>query len=551
MVLTHGNVPAEAPMPRGLVRDRAAALVLAAGLIFGLLADWLFYGKGLGVSYPLFIAFGLAALAVLAPGRSAARAGRAWVLAVPVLVFAAAVALRAHPFLMLLNVGASLGVLAILAYAVAGPAWTRLPLIGYPVAALRALGEAGLRAPVLAVTAVSFRDVAPQERGRVFPILRGLLLAVPVVLVFAWLFASADLVFNRHLAELLRMDFLTLLARAADHALFMLLAAWFVAGGLAYCLRRVWAADHHVLGLPDRWLAGAGADAAGLGGLRLLGRNLLAEGVLCRPWRRPRLGAVEADIVLAAVVALFATFVAIQATYLFGGQANITVEGFTYAEYARRGFFELVAVALLALGLGLGLLQVVDRRPDRLDLVFRGLLTLLAGLVLVVLASAAQRLLLYEQAYGFTTARLFSHVFMATLAGVMVWFVVIVWWRPERFAVGAFVAMMAFVAVLDVMNPDAFIVRQNVARYEATGDLDTEYLQTLSPDAVPELAGAVPLLGAPEQAEVRSTLTDFQRWLSSHDPEPWQSYNMGRARARWTLAGISWEGPPATGPGGG
>lgn len=155
-----------------------------------------------------------------------------------------------------------------------------------------------------------------------------------------------------------------------------------------------------------------------------------------------------------------------------------------------------------------------------------------------MLASAGQRLLLYEQAYGFTSARLYSHVFMATLAGVMVWFIACVWWRPERFAAGAFVAMMIFVAALDVVNPDAFIVRQNVTRYVATGNLDTEYLQSLSPDAVPQLTAALPLLGDGEQAAVQSILDDFRDRLAADEPAPWQSYHLGRARARDALAGV-------------
>ena len=41
-------------------------------------------------------------------------------------------------------------------------------------------------------------------------------------------------------------------------------------------------------------------------------------------------------------------FVALQLAYLFGGRDTMAMAGLTYAEYARRGFFELVLVALLA-----------------------------------------------------------------------------------------------------------------------------------------------------------------------------------------------------------
>src|SRR5207244_2088993 len=66
---------------------------------------------------------------------------------------------------------------------------------------------------------------------------------------------------------------------------------------------------------------------------------------------KPRIGNVESTIFLGSVNALFLAFIMVQLAYLFGGQANISAQGFTYAEYARKGFFELVAVAVAAFGL--------------------------------------------------------------------------------------------------------------------------------------------------------------------------------------------------------
>ena len=63
------------------------------------------------------------------------------------------------------------------------------------------------------------------------------------------------------------------------------------------------------------------------------------------PRLRPFLGWLEAVTVLACVDLLFIFFVAIQFRYFFGGQTNISFEGFTYSAYARRGFGELLAVA--------------------------------------------------------------------------------------------------------------------------------------------------------------------------------------------------------------
>lgn len=539
MISAQASTPATVTTPRPMVRDRFAATVLTTGIVFGLLADWLFFRKTPGISYLLFAVAGLCALAALARVRGVGTSRSAWLLAVPVLFFAGAVAVRAESGLRVLNIAASLGVLAVLAYAVAGPSWVRLPLIGYPLAAARAAIEAFLRTPVLAATSFDLTGTKRADHSRWLPVLRGLLLALPLVLLFAGLFASADLVFNRHLAGLLSIDLQTFLTRLMHHAIYVLLATCFVAGGLAFCLRRAWASDSRILGLPTRWFAGTvGLAEDEAGQLRRVGRGLMDEGVICRPWASPRLGVVEAVIVLLAVDLLFLTFVLIQATYLFGGQANIALEGFTYADYARRGFFELVAVGLLAMGLALGLLQLVRRGESGGYRLFQTLLSALVVLVMVVLASAGQRLTLYEAAYGFTTLRLYSHVFMAVLAGVFAWLLVTIWWRPERFAVGAFVAMIAFVATLDVINPDAVIVRENVARYVVSGNLDSAYLGSRSLDAVPALAAALPTLHGTAREETRATLLWHAANLTGDAPEPWQSWNLGRERARAAVANV-------------
>ncbi|NIL99141.1 MAG: DUF4173 domain-containing protein, partial [Planctomycetales bacterium] len=119
----------------------------------------------------------------------------------------------------------------------------------------------------------------------------------------------------------------------------------------------------------------------------------------------PFLGFTESAIVLGAVDLLFAAFVAIQFHYLFGGAANINAAGYTYSEYARRGFGELVATAFLTLGMIMVLGNWSRREGRRMRRWFNALSGILVGLVSVMLVSAFQRLLLYERAFGFTRLR--------------------------------------------------------------------------------------------------------------------------------------------------
>jgi hypothetical protein len=159
----------------------------------------------------------------------------------------------------------------------------------------------------------------------------------------------------------------------------------------------------------------------------------------------------------------------------------------------------------------------------------------MVGLVLILLASAFQRLLLYEAAYGYTQLRLYSHVFMVWLGATFIWSLLTLWLRPNRFAVGAFLATLSFLITLNVVNPDAFIAGQNLTRYQTTGKLDTPYLTTLSDDAIPILVQVVNQVSNNDQQILSNHLhnrlgrmqenTNWQRWPSFHLAR-WRAYNI-------------------------
>ncbi|HMP41233.1 MAG TPA: DUF4173 domain-containing protein, partial [Roseiflexaceae bacterium] len=211
-------------------------------------------------------------------------------------------------------------------------------------------------------------------------------------------------------------------------------------------------------------------------------------------------GSTEALTILIVVDLLFGGFMLVQAAYLFGGLDTLERSGMSYATYARRGFFELLAVAILALGLLWGLAAFTIRTQRRERIGFNIACTLMILLVLGLLASAFQRMQLYELAYGFTHLRIYTQSFMILLAVVLLLFLVaLLRDRLRIFPLGSMVAALIYLAVLNLANPDALIVRENIARYHATGDLDAIYLASLSTDATIELVAAFPALGPAEQ----------------------------------------------------
>jgi hypothetical protein len=245
----------------------------------------------------------------------------------------------------------------------------------------------------------------------------------------------------------------------------------------------------------DAAFAGFAADLPLPSGASLLGRVALLVVVLAAGLglglvaRHPptrwesfpgrRLSLAEWCIPLALLDTLFVAFVAVQLAVLFGGNAQVLeTEGLTYAEYARSGFWQLLAVAALTFA--------VIAAARRWAQGGGFLLTALCLLTLVVLASALKRLGLLEETYGFTRLRFAAHAALFYLAALFCLVLVArsAPWLPRAIVAVTAVSMLLFA----LADPERRIAEHNVDRYERTGTLDVAYLAGLGADAAPELA---------------------------------------------------------------
>ena len=326
--------------------------------------------------------------------------------------------------------------------------------------------------------------------GRVRAVATGMVLAVPLLVVFSALLASADAVFASGLRRLVHIDF----ARVMSHVVPATICAWITGGWLVglFFTERLKAPS---LGLPQ-WL---------------------------------RLGRTEVGIALGLVNLLFLAFVLVQFRFLFGGADLVAVTpGLTYAEYARSGFFELVAVAVLAVPVLLVADWALGDAPRRSYRLQAGAMILF---LVVILASAFHRMRLYQAEYGWTEQRFYVVVFMLWLTVVLGWFVAtVLTGRRAVFVSGAAAAGLVLVAGLHVLNPDAWIVRQNLAqaRTGAGQPFDGRYAASLSADAFPVLLAAWPELTAEGRDLLRGRL---RRWVKAV-PEDWRLWSVGVSRAR-------------------
>ena len=249
-------------------------------------------------------------------------------------------------------------------------------------------------------------------------------------------------------------------------------------------------------------------------------------------WRPTRLRCLDWAIPTGLLVAVLALFVGVQSVVLFGTDDYVVATtGLTYAEYARGGFWQLLAVTVLALGVLAfdSRWAPVATRTERG--VKRGLLAALAVLTLVVVASAIHRMWLYQQAYGFTVLRLVVLTWELWLgAGFVLALVAVLRLRPAGLSRPMVAAGMLALLGLAVLDPERFVAEHNVARFSEIGRLDVSYLSTLSADAVPALT-ALP-------AELRGcALADIAAGLDG--PDDWRSTNLSREAARGVLGGAA------------
>lgn len=491
--------------PRSDIRRPVALALIGLGL--GLAVEILFYGHPVGISFPLWTALCLAALFAAARLEGLTGAASARWLAIPAVAFAVIVMLRQEP----LTVGLSL-LLTLLAMALVVRLFRfgRLGRLGWIDTAFAFLWvplEAWIRPWPVAGEAWS-RTVHERGGRRVlFSVVRGLLLALPLVALFLALLSAADLVFGDYVARVLRWIDLARLADWAGRATLIVGSGLFLLGAVVAALR------------PP-------------GDRRLIGED--------PPLVRPFLGFTEVSIVLVLVLAVFVSFVAVQFTYLLGGEANIHAAGYTYSEYARRGFGELLAVAFLALGMIFTLASVGRLESPGRSRAFFGLCAAVVSMVGVMLASAYQRLVLYELAYGFSRLRTYTHAAILWLAvGFAVFLALLLARRLRALAPASLLVACGFTLTLAILNVDGFIVEQNAARYAASGDLDADYLATLTHDAVPALVRLAEQAGEPERERLLADLVCRRHGLLRREEGlAWPSTHLARSRALQELAGI-------------
>lgn len=314
------------------------------------------------------------------------------------------------------------------------------------------------------------------ESKTVGPVMRGALIAAPILLVFAVLLASADEVFA---GLLLFTDFGSGISHLA------------VAGALAVL----------AFGYVSR-AAHETAPPTSTFNLRML-------------------GPIEVAIILGGLALLFSAFTITQFVVALGGAATVLeTEGLTQAEHARAGFFELMFAAALA-GLVVGAVRafrsvapddgdrVEQDAPSRRD-AFVPLAVITLGLTIALAAFSLQRFVLYVGSFGLTLERVWAIVAVIAVMGLLALYIADILgfrsgtsWYPTTSLLG----VAALVFVLNLINPGARVAEYNMTRADSL-PVDVSTLAWLPDDAIPEVVSNLGQLDVGDRASLVDRLCD-------------------------------------------
>lgn len=344
------------------------------------------------------------------------------------------------------------------------------------------------------ITAHIFRPLfsAKKYSTHVIHVAFGLVIAVPLLTIFVLLFQSADPLFKEFISGLFLFDITNIVEGLKRFGLFLLMF------GLFSTLLSVPFSKDHVIDEADTEVE--------------------------------KFNSVTVLTILSLLNGIFILFVIFQLKYLFGGDELVQSLGLTYSEIARKGFWELLTVLIIAFPVSAIIYRAYasDEHPQAIKLQQIIFIVLNA----IVAISALRRMNLYQDAYGFTVSRLYAELF---IYGAFVFLAILAVSIISRQAFykyihASLIAAVVAVTVIGCMNVNQVIARKNVDRYLGGASIDVAYLKSLSFDAYPEIRRLTP--SDRISKEDAALICGYLRVVSRDEFTYWQEYNFSLWSAR-------------------
>jgi hypothetical protein len=245
-----------------------------------------------------------------------------------------------------------------------------------------------------------------------------------------------------------------------------------------------------------------------------------------------KVDAIIAITLLVLINVVYILFTIVQFKYFFSG----TLQGdYTYAQYARKGFFELLFVTLINLSITILVLTFVNRTVFGIKSFIQILLSILVLTSAVMLSSAFLRLGMYEDAYGFTFTRVLVHSFMIFLVIILTYTLVKIWVEKLSLFHFYFISSLIYYTAISVIHIDGIVVKENMNRYEQSGKIDINYLNEMSATGI---LGLIDLYKKEPDLPGLKNILQYRKNDAFKRNDPWQSFNFKREQAKEELKNL-------------
>ncbi|KLU67385.1 hypothetical protein DEAC_c05970 [Desulfosporosinus acididurans] len=495
-------------------KENSVLLISTLGL--GLLFNLLFYGKPLGVSYPLYIMALYLVLFWNMRNKRPLKVDQKLLMGIPIILLSFSYFLYSNQVFIVLNFMAI--PILVVAHTLLLTSnnryeWFKSQFLGEVIYGMVVRPLENFLKPFYVILAFAKRRPNSGKYRAASKILIGLLAAAGLLMVIIPLLASADDIFRQLLERVPNVFRVININEIVPRLIVVTLVTCLVFSYL-------WSLLSCKVGLNK-------------GSSDTLSGEVLKTDSLQKS--RAFLDPITVTSMLVLIDLLYTIFIAIQFSYLFGSLKFGLPPNFTYSQYARKGFFELVVITLINLIILLGNMNFLKSSGTKLDQVVKLLNTILVASTFIILLSAHFRMSLYEDVYGYTYLRVLTHAFMVYLFVLLAVTLCKIWRQRTQLLKSYLVISIVAYTLINYVNIDNIIVKNNIERYNQGNPIDITYLTTLSYDVVPKLVDLAHSTSDRVLADQLEKGLIYKKQVLAKE-RPWQSFNISMYRASKALS---------------
>lgn len=430
-------------------------IAVIASLLLSILATILFFGQKLGISVFIFVLPLICFTIYFLEKHRKTKNRKAYLLAVPILLLSATYAIYQNLFFQVINV--------------------LVMIVIYLVMLITAMLEkyqlefSCRRALYLMIKPFNYMSQTCKSIGKVFPtkkekkqylriklikqIILGAIISIPILIIVISLLSSADITFAEETKSI--FNFFT-----KNCGQILDIGFWF---SLTSKLLVICALTLYFISFIF---------------------NILSQ----KPWKVREEKELKIQIettILNTIVTILNVIYIIFCRIQIMSLINVCAGTIAYANYAREGFFQLMAVSVINFVIIL-ITTKNEKQSSKAQVYYRkGMNLILAISTIIILISAFIRMNLYGEAYGYTFLRIY--VYFALMTETILMFPTIIYILKDKFVPwkSYFLIVVTVYLVMNFCNIPHFIANKNIERYlKNNQDIDVLYLRKTKTDGI-------------------------------------------------------------------